>query len=174
MVAAVVTGGFVRFSFTETSVFQMTMAGPDFSVAGGFVWIDTSWPGFVCQDCQPGTSMVPAASVSVRSLPGIIRFSGPAVVLTDPGLVTGTFELTGVLCKSWVDTTVQPCPGWVPVTGHGSVAWNVIEYRWPDNQRVFSVTDATYTFAIPEPSTCLLISPALALIAALVVRRRRA
>jgi hypothetical protein len=168
--AAVVTNGFYRVSSSE-GVFEMSGEGPSFRFKGWFYYASSVYPygpvnpGWVDAnatvaggDLGAGSALIGATEVRVdygsefaRPGAGIFRFTG-SVLVTGPGQFTGPFEFTGGICGTTDDLT---CALYLPeLTGRGTVVLNV-----QDIAGYLDIRRATYIFAVPEPSTFLLIAP---------------
>jgi hypothetical protein len=189
--AATVTSGSVRVTGALVSG-TFDMAGDGFVLTGTFGG-PLIWPTSLCTVCAfgetapvdgyvlgndfaSGSAMLMGLSLPnvnwgdlIAEKPSEFTFSGAGIVITAPGLYTAPFEFNGRLCGTVENDSVPaPCAADLPdLTGQGLVTLRV-EPR-PDG--TFSVQEATYNFAIPEPSTFYLTAVAPVLL--LLARRRR-
>jgi hypothetical protein len=180
-VAAVVTSGFYRVSHSE-GVFEMSGEGPAFSFKGWFYHSSSAFPygqvdpGWVDAgaavtggDLGGGSALLAGTEVGMdfatpfpAPVGSAFWFTGSALV-TGPGQATGPFEFTGSLCGS---VAGFPCLLALPeLTGKGTV---VLDIQNIDG--ALGITRATYIFAVPEPSTVLLV---IATLAGVLAARKR-
>jgi hypothetical protein len=189
LLAAPVTGGFIRVTpdFFTPGTFHLT--GPDFDVTGIFLK-EFGWPTSVpCLPLDTGSCPVFGFAAGTDFVygsggsgpvgwfahvlwgyldaegPSIFELRGPNVSIPGPGTFTGTFSFTGALCGTlppW-DGRPEPCDLNLPsLTGTGRVAMTaeITEYGSLD------LTEVTFTFLTPEPNTFFLCVPAALLIVA--------
>jgi hypothetical protein len=175
MIAAVVTSGFVEWSYSGGSVFNMEMEGPRLSAHGTIYTWDSNWPGWRCGPCEPGTLIDATAAVSGDDLIGVIgafRFQ-PAdrILITGPGRFDGAFDFWGLMCMQTSATPADPpiCVSYEQLTGRGNILLDVFQY--PEGS--LQIERARYTFAVPEPSTYVLVPPCLVLLAGWHLSRTR-
>jgi hypothetical protein len=153
LIGAVVTSGLVHVS-PENTFFDLTGDGPAFHRQSTFSEAGTYWPGVHCYFCEPGTTVDASAFSDGSGLVGLgssFRFTAAPVLITGPGEFAGTFVFSGSLCNVQITSM---CVDILPLTGRGSFVIGVRQD--PDALRI---THATYTFAVPEPSTLLLAAP---------------
>jgi len=194
LLAAPVTGGFVRVTGSLPSTGDFHLTGPNFDVTG-FIDVQLSvWPnGCIASPagCSPealdiGDFFDGFGTVSGASFPLVnwetangfsaglstFHFYGPIVPIPGPGTFTGTFNFTGELCGtsfSPVGSPPYPCLLNLPsLTGSGRVTMVAQDFSG-----LVVVTDVTYTFLTPEANTFLLCMPALLAAAAYRLLRAR-
>jgi hypothetical protein len=171
---AVITSGFVQFANEYPSVFAFTTAGPVFTAEGQFGSSSTAWPGNACRPCGPGQVIDASAFASGGDLAGpgsVFRFTAPEVVAAGPGHVFTSFSFTGSFCKGARDDLY--CYDEIPLTGRGNVAITFVENSFDPETQVLWMTDVTYTFVIPEPSSFWLVACFCAVFLVCSVRRKR-
>jgi hypothetical protein len=185
--AAVITSGFVQVR-GQLAAGPFTLASDDFSVSGFVsggrfptIWLGIP-PGTAVNvlgivsggDFGGGSGTVNGATVPYVSWGSIVApgysgfmFSGPPLVITGTGRVTGSFDFTGRLCGS----TYRNCAIDLPaLTGSGLVTLTVRAF--PSDPPTLDIAEATYVFMVPEPSTFGIVVPLLMIVARRYVRNR--
>jgi hypothetical protein len=191
---AVITSGFIDASppFSQSGELgTFNLSGSDFNVTG--VFDQTAWPTGFCSTgsgCAVGTMMpvqgatggdgfldgaatIDGTAISGFSWGGIIAaresffsVAGPQILLTGPGTYVAPFSFTGGLCGIRAPTFIgQPCLVDLPdLTGSG-LATIIVGTTLFAGQTRLAVTDATFTFIAPEPSSFVLAGTTLILLA---------
>jgi hypothetical protein len=178
--AATVTGGFVRVTGQGSVSGEFTLSGENFSASGQFggplIWPTDSCAILLVGDsCSPkgyvlgndfgnGSGTVNGTTHSVvrfgdlhAEKPSIFDFVGGSIAIPGPGMFSGPFTFQGSLCGTDEAGIQNPCLVDLPeLTGSGIVTMTVHEYLVEPGIIARTVSEATYTFLVPEPNTFLL------------------
>jgi hypothetical protein len=166
---------------------SFTLSGNGFTVAGAFdqtAWrtflcnnylsdclasVDgtvLTFPGFSGSATIGGTTVLGVSwSNDFGSKPSVFLVSGPPILLSGPGTYVGPFSFIGALCGTTPPpfSFPQPCEVDLPLlTGSGRISVTVAEILYIPDPRdppisIRYVSDVTYSFNVPEPSSTVLV-----------------